>query len=230
MGTLHRHQLAYLGSSAWARIGAEQGDRDARACIAQWAAAGLPVVVTRQPESGAGSLDRINVGLSAPAAWQRRRLGFEVARHEVLWFDEFPSAERAATVLPRPAREAWLHLCAALAATGAATHVYGSHGWECLSRWRHTRDGSDLDLWTAVGSDAQADAVGAVLASAPESLPRLDGELVFDDGSAVSWREWLAWRSGRTGAVLVRTLDRSFLRWSPESSTAVAPATWREAA
>ena len=37
--------------------------------------------------------------------------------------------------------------------------------------------------------------------------PRLDGELRFPDGAAVAWREWEAWRAGRSRAVLVKRLD-----------------------
>jgi phosphoribosyl-dephospho-CoA transferase len=221
MGTLHRHQLAYLAPAAWARIVDKQDDAATRACLKQWATSGLPVVVTRQPERGPnGGDDRIQVGLSAPAAWERRRLALHVARQEILRFDEFPRAERIVPVLTRPAREPWRRLCAALADCSVTAHVYGSHGWQCLSGFKHVHEGSDLDLWVAVETEAQADAVAAVLQQPSASLPRLDGELQFGDGSAVSWREWLGWRSGRTRALLVRTLDRSFLRWSP------APATW----
>jgi phosphoribosyl-dephospho-CoA transferase len=224
MGTLRRHQLAYLSAAAWARLGREQADDDACACVAHWGALGLPVVVTRQPQAGTVPDECVCVGLSAPITWRRRRLGLRVARHEILWFDEFPSAGRIATVLPRPAREPWRRLCAALSETGAAAHVYGSYGWQCLSGMRHVSSGSDVDLWVAVDSEAQADAVAAVLEHAPDGLPRLDGELLFVDGAAVSWREWLAWRRGRSRAVLVRTLERSVLRWAP------APPAWREAA
>ena len=36
--------------------------------------------------------------------------------------------------------------------------------------------------------------------------PRLDGELLFADGAAVAWREWLAYRQGRAAQVLVKRL------------------------
>lgn len=221
MITLRRHQLAYLKPAVWARLAREQHDAPARELVAHWAALALPVVVTRQPEAGTDADDRIRVGLSAPAAWQRRRIALRVAHDEVLWFDEFPRAERIATLLPRSAREPWKRLCAAVAATGATAHVYGSHGWQALSGLRHVRSGSDIDLWLRVDGEEQADAVAEVLMAPPAPLPRLDGELLFHDGSAVAWREWQAWRAGRSRAVLVKTVDRSFLRWSPA---------WREAA
>jgi len=36
--------------------------------------------------------------------------------------------------------------------------------------------------------------------------PRLDGELVFPDGAAIAWREWVAHREGRAAQVLVKRL------------------------
>ena len=45
-----------------------------------------------------------------------------------------------------------------------------------------------------------------MLQSFGAARPRLDGELVFDDGAAVAWREWIEWRAGRARAVLVKRL------------------------
>ena len=36
--------------------------------------------------------------------------------------------------------------------------------------------------------------------------PRLDGELLFPDGAAIAWREWVAHRDGRVAQVLVKRL------------------------
>jgi hypothetical protein len=36
--------------------------------------------------------------------------------------------------------------------------------------------------------------------------PRLDGEMLFPDGAAIAWREWVAHREGRTAQVLVKRL------------------------
>jgi phosphoribosyl-dephospho-CoA transferase len=114
-------------------------------------------------------------------------------------------------VLPASARPAWRTLCADLAATHANARVYGSHGWQLLTGLDHLRAGSDIDLWLSVSDEAQADAAAARLQSVSGALPRLDGELVFDDGAAVAWREWLAWRAGHVRSLLVKTLVGSAL-------------------
>ena len=52
----------------------------------------------------------------------------------------------------------------------------------------------------------QADAVAALLRGFAPARPRLDGELAFDGGVAVAWREWAAWRAGAARSLLVRTI------------------------
>nr|WP_246294886.1 malonate decarboxylase holo-[acyl-carrier-protein] synthase [Schlegelella koreensis] len=56
------------------------------------------------------------------------------------------------------------------------------------------------------GAPAPVARTPAPAAPAPlPALPRLDGELVFDDGHAVAWREWAAWRAGQSRQMLVKT-------------------------
>ena len=172
--------------------------------------------------------DTIALGLPAPGRWGRRRLAISVPRCDVLYFDEFPLADELLRVLPASARPAWRTLCAGLRAVNADARVYGSHGWQLLSGLDHVRAGSDIDLWLSVSDEAQADAAAGCLQSASDALPRLDGELMFDDdGAAVAWREWLAWRAGRVKSLLVKTLvGRTVVRSRAWHGTAA----WAEAA
>ena len=204
MVPLHRHQIAWLGEAGWREVLARDCDATARDCIAHWAARRLPFVVTRQAEPGDDTW--VALGLPAPGRWERRRLALTVRRSDVLYFDEFPLADRLTPRLPLPARPAWRRLCAELRAADTHARVYGSHGWQLLTGLDHVRAGSDIDLWLSVSDLAQSDAAAACLQAAPGVLPRLDGELMFDDGSAVAWREWLAWRSGRVKSLLVKTI------------------------
>jgi len=105
----------------------------------------------------------------------------------------------------------------ALRTSHATAHVFGSYGWQLLTGLDHVRAGSDVDLWVAVDDAAQADVVAALFGSfmadraGATSRLRLDGELVFRDGAAVAWREWLAWRAGRVKSLLVKTIAGSAL-------------------
>ena len=207
---LHRHQLARLSPEGWNRIRQRHWDANAAECLAHWAAQQLPVVVTRQARDVAIS-NVIAMGLPTSTQWGRRRLALAVPRTDVLYFDEFPLALRVEPQLARAARPGWRRLCAALQGCGATARIYGSFGWQQLCGLRYVHATSDLDLAIAVTRRDQADEVVARLQEAGDALPRLDGELTFGDGRAVAWREWAAWRSGRTRDVLVKHLHGIFL-------------------
>lgn len=220
METLRRHRLARLTSDGWAQVLVRPWDAQARECLTHWARRQLPLVVTRQsPDPGAGDL--IALGLPAPTCWERRRLALHVPRTSVLRFAEFPGLAGVHTVLPLSACAAASDLELALATCDAKAHVYGSYGWQALSGLDHVRAGSDLDVWVAVNDAAHADDVADELGHFAVDEPRLDGELLFADGAAIAWREWSAWRSGRTRSVLVKRLT---------GATLAHDATWCEGA
>jgi len=200
---LRRQQLLRLSAAGWTRLLDAPWDAGARACLALWAARGLPLVVTRQPSSDD---DRVATGLPAPARHRRRRLSLAVALDDVMFLDEFPAAEAATRLLRRGLEPALRTLLASLGAAGCAPRVYGGYGWQALTQLAYVHAASDLDLLLPVDGAAQADAVVQVLAAAAWDGPRLDGELLFGDGAAVAWREWLAWRQGRVEQVLVKRL------------------------
>jgi phosphoribosyl-dephospho-CoA transferase len=212
MAALHRHRLVELTGAGWrAVMERPQEDDEARACVAHWAAQRLPLVVTRQ-SAQALELGELDVGLSAPLQWSRRRLGLRVSRSHVERFGEFPGLEALGSSLPAAQEEALQALCASLAMLGVHPHVYGSHGWQLMTGLPCVHPRSDIDSWSLVTDAAHADAVSSLLDECSSSgLPRLDGELLFPDGRAVAWREWRAWRAGRCRALLVKTLTGASL-------------------
>jgi phosphoribosyl-dephospho-CoA transferase len=214
MVPLRRHQIAWLSEPGWRRVQGRNWDACAGDCLAHWAANRLPLVVTRQATTACK--DAVALGLPAPGLWERRRLAITVSRSDVLYFDEFPLADRLVGCLAVSARPEWRRLCAELMAVKTRARVYGSHGWQLMSGLDHVRDGSDIDLWLSVADLEQADAAAACLQSASGKLPRLDGELMFEDGSAVAWREWLTWRAGRVKSLLVKSIASSALVHSRE--------------
>src|SRR5437763_2711724 len=222
MTPLHRHQIAWLTTAGWDRIRSRSWDAAASECLAHWATHRLPLVVTRQP-SGEGEGDTIAMGLPAPDRWDRRRFALGVPRADVLYFDEFPRAEHVARLLPGAARPHWLRLCTGLRALGVVARVHGSYGWKHFTQLDHVRASSDVDVWIGGAHREQADAVAAMLQSFPCKRLRLDGELVFDGGAAVAWREWLAWRAGRARALLVKRIDGSSLTNHPRSAFGAPP-------
>jgi len=200
---LHRQQLVRLSADGWARLREAPADEAARECLALWATHALPLVVTRQPALPGAA---IAVGLPAPARFRRRRIALSIVPQDVMFLDEFPLAEAVGRLLPRASVAPWRALVAALALEGCRARVYGGFGWQAITRLPYVHAESDLDLLLPVCTPAHADDVTRRLATAAWDGPRLDGELLFPDGAAVAWREWLDHRQGRTSRVLVKRL------------------------
>lgn len=206
MLSLRRHQLARLSESGWTALLGGAWDTPARDCLAHWAMHRLPMVVTRQPVDAAAS-GWIALGLPSPARWGRRRLALQVPHAAVLGLDDFPHLAVVQDLLPSSARGPVRDLLGGLGACHASARVFGSYGWQAISGLDHVRPDSDLDLSVCVDGVAHADAVARALQSFGTERPRLDGELLFGDGAAVAWREWIEWRAGRTRSLMVKQLN-----------------------
>lgn len=202
-GLLRRNQLAYLTDTGWARLQHEEWTPTERACVALWAQRRLPLVVTRQPTPGG---DVVALGLPAPARLRRKRLAMQVMREEILYFDAFPRMAAIARQFDAGFAAAWASLARSLDGLGCAARVYGSRGWQALTGMPYVHETSDIDLVLPVGGVDAADEACALLHGFDASTPRVDGEIVFPDGSAVAWREWQAWRAGGTRELMVKRL------------------------
>jgi phosphoribosyl-dephospho-CoA transferase len=221
MASLRRHQLAWLCPAGWTQVLAVPRDEPVAAALRDWAARRLPLVVARQHGTAPA---HIALGWPAPLAAGRCRVGLNLPLAAVAWFDEFPQAPAAVPLLPRGARPAVQALLAELRQQDARPRVYGSFGWQLLSGLPYVHDASDLDWWIGVQSLEHADAVVNVLESWGAPALRIDGELMFADGTAVSWREYASWRAGRTRGLLVKRID------SVELVETLALAPWCEGA
>ena len=146
------------------------------------------------------------LGLPAPLQWARQRIALQAPPTSIGRLARFPEAANATFLLPLTARDDFSRLCAALAETGTAAHVYGAYGWQLITGMDYLHDSSDIDLTVDVRDVAQADAVAAAILSMPLRRVRVDAELAFPDGRAVAALEWAAWRGGRVAQVLVKSL------------------------
>ena len=220
MKPLRRHQLVWLDEYAWFRVLASASSShdpaqalaaEAMDCLAHWAQQRWPLVVTRQAcEVVAGPPDAVlGLGLAAPAQWGRQSIRVSASLFGVARQGDFPLADTIVPALPAAAQAGWAALCDGLASLGVVARVYGSYGWQQLTGMAYVHAGSDIDLLIdlkAAAQAAQADQVAALLQAA-QSLPlRIDGELAFANGAAVAWREWLRFRSGQVGQILVKRL------------------------
>jgi len=211
MSAPRRQQLVWLNADAWQSVTTRPTATTACGacaleCLEYWAQSDLPLVVTRQPvrRSARHADETLTLGLPAPVQWDRRRLFVEVPAGAVRRIGSFPSAEAIAEQLPAGVQGNWRILCRALQLLQVAAQVYGSYGWQWLTGLPYRHEQSDIDLLIVLDNARQADAATELLQSASDIAPRIDGELLFNDGAAVPWREWAAWRAGRIGRVLVK--------------------------
>ncbi|HEV7574914.1 MAG TPA: malonate decarboxylase holo-[acyl-carrier-protein] synthase [Caldimonas sp.] len=222
---LRRHQLVRLTAAGWRLASTQHTDPAAQRCLAHWAANDLPLVVATQAVGvdGGNRVNRVDgvdgvdgvdafdvggvaLGLPAPADWGRGRFALRVAvEHLRPGTAAFPLLAEYSDGLWNESQQG-SSLRAALAGAAAETRVYGSFGWQWLTRLAYVRERSDLDLLLPAADAQQADSIVEALTTCGIDSPRLDGELSFVDGSAVAWREWATWRSGRVDTILVKRL------------------------
>ena len=198
---MRRHDLVWLHPSAtYATPCAEPGSAAWRA-LADWLAAGRPLVAARQTAPAGQRL----LGLGLPLAQGRQRLSILVEASQVAEVRPPLAARQCLAGLPAEQASALSALAGCIEAGGARLGVYGSLAWEALSGEAYRHAASDIDLICDVADLAQYEMALDALRRAVADFPgRLDGELRLPDGQAVAWQEILA-LDGRLGQrVLVK--------------------------
>jgi phosphoribosyl-dephospho-CoA transferase len=222
MKPLRRHRLVWLDEYAWHRVLATASSpadplpvpgSQTLDCLSHWAQQRWPLVVTRQADAADASAPDgvLALGLSAPARWGRHTIGVSASLRGVMRHGAFPRAVELLSHLPATAQAGWERLCERLDRLEVVACVYGSHGWQQLTGMDYVHARSDIDLLVEVRSAAQADQAAALLLAADAGPLRIDGELAFEDGAAVAWREWLRFRSGQADRILVKRLTGASL-------------------
>lgn len=192
-----RHDLVWLTPAGWDAAIA----RAPHPALTLWRARDWPAVVRRHEDGvPAGA---VCLGIPLPLSFgARQRLALvadsgHVARRQA----PLPLADSLSSAPPE-----WLAgLVALQRAAVVDLRVFGSLAMQSLTGQPYVRAQSDIDLLLTPATHAELDAGLSMLTEASTVLP-LDGEIVFADGAAVAWKEWLAAR--RDGArVLVKSLN-----------------------
>jgi len=184
---LERHTLVWLSPAGWE--GAIASAQPAhKAALAEWRQQDWPAVVRRQDaDVGAGadiSVVFLGVPLPPDAAGVKVRIPLRVSSALVA------RATPAITLREAlPASGAWHDDLAALCDAAPTLRVFGSLAMQALTGQQYVSPTSDVDLLFHPSSRSQLENVMSLLTTHAEHLP-LDGELVFPDGAAVSWKEW----------------------------------------
>lgn len=156
--------------------------------VADWIAAGLPFVTARREGS---RQDQLRLGFTRPGLGPRHRVAVTAPIAALERQDEAPTLSSLLPKLPEDWQRALADLDVALKGVGCVVRVFGSAVTHCLTGQATLRADSDLDLLLDCTEFDQVDAVLSILtaAVAGADLPRLDGEIRFANGWAVSWRE-----------------------------------------
>jgi phosphoribosyl-dephospho-CoA transferase len=175
--------------------------------VGSWADRGWPVIVRRRAEADDPGL--VPVGLPLPPAAGKRRIALLLPPHGVLQ-RSFPPLLRAAARVADPGWRSTISSLLALGARiGVEPSVFGSLLWQHQTGLTYLSPHSDLDILWPVPPGFDALSLVFSIAEVQRDAPlRIDGEVVFPDGSAVNWRElWMAHQAADRGSVLAKTME-----------------------
>jgi len=202
-----RHDLLHVAPDVWASVLTHCPSLADLPLVGTWADRGWPVIVRRRAEVDDPAL--VPVGLPLPPAAGKRRIALLLPPDGVLQRSSPPLLRTAARV----ADPGWQSTIASLLALGARIGVepsaFGSLLWQHQTGLTYLSPHSDLDLLWPVPADFNIPSLVFGIAEVQRAAPlRIDGEVVFPDGSAVNWRElWMAHRATDRAMVLGKTME-----------------------
>ena len=202
-----RHDLLHVAPDVWASVLALCPPLADLPLVGDWADRGWPVIVRRRGEVEDRHL--IPVGVPLPPAAGKRRVALLIPPDGVLQRSLPPSLHAMANV----ADPGWRSTIDALLAVGARSGVepsaFGSLMWQHLTGLAYLSPHSDLDVLWPLPADFDVHSLVCRIAAVQRHAPlRIDGEIIFPDGSAVNWRElWNALRAADRGTVLAKTME-----------------------
>ncbi len=198
-----RHDLLLLDPGVRDFEAAGDGDR---AAIAEWAAAGRPVIV-RRPGLARGG-ESVHCGIPLPPGRGKRRLGFTVPLGSIKRRFGLPGLRECMPHLagsPRACAEELLESCRG---QGLDPEVFGSLAWERLTGLSYLRATSDIDLRFRAKDNPGLEKIAAVLRNfRPPCLSLFDAEVELWNGRSFSWREF----SDDSGEIMFKTIHEVFL-------------------
>jgi phosphoribosyl-dephospho-CoA transferase len=202
-----RHDLLHVRPDVWATSLARCSTAQRVPLLESWADQEWPVIVRRRLEAEDAGL--VPVGVALPPSAGKCRVALQIPPGGVLQCSSPPLLETAASVSEPQWRSTIAALLGSGARTGAELWVFGSLMWQYQTGLTYLSPSSDLDvLWCMpAGSDVLSLVFG--IADVQRDAPvRIDGEVMFSNGSAVNWRELLdAHQAIDCTTVLVKTID-----------------------
>jgi phosphoribosyl-dephospho-CoA transferase len=202
-----RHELLRVAPGVWASALAHCPSLAGLPLVGAWADRGWPVIVRRRAEAEDPGL--VPIGLPLPPAAGKRRIALLLPPDGVLQRSSPPLLSAAASVADPSWRSTITSLLALGARTGAEPSAFGSLLWQHQTGLTYLSPHSDLDVLWPVPPGFDVLSLVFSIAEVQRAAPlRIDGEVVFSDGSAVNWRElWMAHRAADQASVLIKTME-----------------------
>ncbi len=205
----HRHAFVWFAPEAADAVSAE------REVLSDWLGHGRPLVV-RRPCLGPDGRT-VCVGLALPPASGKRRVAFDLPLACVRKVTGPPVWEECRGRESETARQ----ICERASACGISVRAFGSHAWQHLTGLSYLTPASDIDLLLFLSTRADWEPLRLLLAEIDwEPVPRIDLEIVLENGDAFQWREFTnaSPQMLLKGNSRVRLADKSdFLSGSPRS-------------
>jgi phosphoribosyl-dephospho-CoA transferase len=202
-----RHDLLHVAPDVWASALAHCPSSADLPLVRTWADRGWPVIVRRRAEGE--DPDLAPVGVPLPPAAGKRRVALLLPPDGVLRRSSPPLLRAVANV----AGLGWQPTIASLLDLGERIGVepsaFGSLLWQHQTGLSYLSPHSDLDVLWPVSEDFDVLSLVSSVAEIQRDAPlRIDGEVVFPDGSAVNWRElWNEHRTGGGAGVLAKSME-----------------------
>jgi phosphoribosyl-dephospho-CoA transferase len=202
-----RHDLLRVAPGAWASALANYPSLVDLPLVEAWADRGWPVIVRRRGEAEDPDLAPVGVPLSP--AHGKRRVALLLPRADVLQRSSPPLLRAAARVADPGWRSTIVSLLALGARIGVEPAAFGGLLWQHLTGLAYLSPHSDLDLLWPVPAAFDVLSLVFSIAEVQRDAPlRIDGEVIFPDGSAVNWRElWNAHRTADRATVLAKSME-----------------------
>jgi phosphoribosyl-dephospho-CoA transferase len=206
MIALARHKLAWLSKAGWQEA-IENASGTDRSAATSWQQRGWPVVVRRHDADALD--DQVCFGIALPpvqGSGFKHRIGMRAHVSGVEQISSPLPLERVIASTPAEWQPHLTTLQGQASDLGIELQVYGSAALQYLTGVRYITPKSDLDLLCHPRSRLEL-AHGLDLLCAFNELVPLDGEIVFPNGWAVAWKEWVnAEKAGNGPRVLAKDL------------------------
>jgi phosphoribosyl-dephospho-CoA transferase len=202
-----RHDLLHVAPDVWASAMAHCPTLADLPLVRTWADRGWPVIVRRRAEAEDPGMAPVGVPLPPDAG--KHRVALLLPADGVLQRSTPPLLRAVASV----AGPGWQSTITSLVDlgdwVGVKPSAFGSLLWQHQTGLTYLSPPSDLDVLWPVPTDFDVlSLVSSIAEIQRDAQLRIDGEVVFPDGSAVNWRElWNEHRSGGRAGVLVKTME-----------------------